>query len=197
MGDPLIEEIAMNPETPSATGLDPLTGALDSTDWGEPRSRTVTWHDPSKPAAASQKMAGLDYLQAMAAGTIPAPPIVGLIDAQLASVDSGTAVFTLEPNESHFNPIGAVHGGIICTLLDSAAGCAVHSTLPRGTGYTSIEIKVNFMRGVTLDSGRLTARGWVKKPGRRVAFAEAEITDGSGKTVATASSAVLVFETPA
>lgn len=169
---------------------------LASAEWGELRSRTVTWHDPSKPAAISQTMAGLDYLQALAAGTIPAPPIVGLIDAQLASVDSGTAVFTLEPNESHFNPIGAVHGGIICTLLDSAAGCAVHSTLPRGTGYTSIEIKVNFMRGVTLESGRLTARGWVKKPGRRVAFAEAEITDESGKTVATASSALLVFDIP-
>ena len=96
----------------------------------------------------------------------------------------------------YFNPIGAVHGGIICTLLDSAAGCAVHSTLPRGTGYTSIEIKVNFMRGVTLESGRLTARGWVKKPGRRVAFAEAEIIDESGKIVATASSALLVFDIP-
>ena len=187
----------MSPEPSAAVASDQAPETIGSTDWGEPRSRTVTWHDPSKPAAASQTMSGFDYLQALADGSIPAPPIVGLIDAQLKSVGSGTAEFTLTPNESHFNPIGAVHGGIICTLLDSAAGCAVHTTLPRGVGYTSIEIKVNFMRGVTLDSGQLIARGWVKKPGRRVAFAEAEITDASGKTVATASSALLIFDTSA
>jgi uncharacterized protein (TIGR00369 family) len=187
----------MSIDSTSSETTETTAEALAGTDWGEPRSRTVTWHDPAKPAAAAQKMSGMDYLQALASGAIPAAPIVGLIDADLGSVGPGTAEFTLTPNESHFNPIGAVHGGILCTLLDSAAGCAVHTTLPLGYGYTSIEIKVNFMRGVTLDSGQLTARGWVKKPGRRVAFAEAEITDAHGKTVATASSALLIFEVPA
>lgn len=173
---------------------DAVTEAIAGIDWGEPRTRTVTWHDPATPAEISGKLSGIDYMHALADGRIPAPPIVGLIDAKLVSVSPGGATFTLTPNESHFNPIGAVHGGIICTLLDSAAGCAVHTTLERGYGYTSIELKVNFLRGTTLDSGELTVRGWVKKAGRRVAFAEAEITDSRGKTVATASSSLLVFE---
>jgi uncharacterized protein (TIGR00369 family) len=188
------QELAMSIDSTSTESADAIAEAIAGTDWGEPRSRTVAWHDPAKPAAAAHKLSGMDYLQALASGAIPAAPIVALIDADLESVGPGTAEFTLTPNESHFNPIGAVHGGIICTLLDSAAGCAVHTTLPRGYGYTSIEIKVNFMRGVNLDSGRLTARGWVKKPGRRVAFAEAEIVDSSGKAVATASSTLLIFE---
>lgn len=179
-----------------AVSEDAVAQAIAGVDWGEARSRTVTWHDPSKPADAATKLSGIDYMHALADGRIPAPPIVGLIDATLTSVTPGAAEFRLTPNESHFNPIGAVHGGIICTLLDSAAGCAVHTTLPQGFGYTSIEIKVNFMRGTTLGSGDLIARGWVKKAGRRVAFAEAEITDSQGKTVATASTALLVFEVP-
>ncbi|PYE18005.1 uncharacterized protein (TIGR00369 family) [Williamsia limnetica] len=178
----------------SGDAVDTATAGID---WGEARHRTVTWHDPAIPAQVATKLSGIDYMHALADGRIPAPPIVGLMDARLTSVTPGAAEFTLTPNESHFNPIGAVHGGIICTLLDSAAGCAVHTTLPQGVGYTSVEIKVNFMRGTTLDSGDLIARGWVKKSGRRVAFAEAEITDSLGKTVATASTSLLVFEVPA
>ncbi|WP_207835999.1 PaaI family thioesterase [Williamsia soli] len=175
---------------------DAVDAAIAGIDWGEVRNRNVTWHDPAIPAQVATTLSGIDYMHALADGRIPAPPIVGLIDARLTSVTPGAAEFTLTPNESHFNPIGAVHGGIICTLLDSAAGCAVHTTLPQGFGYTSVEIKVNFMRGTTLDSGDLIARGWVKKAGRRVAFAEAEITDSLGRTVATTSTSLLVFEVP-
>lgn len=184
----------MSIDETQSLSTDGVDDAIAGVDWGEARSRNVTWHDPAKPAQIATELSGIAYMQALADGRIPAPPIVGLIDARLTSVAPGAAEFRLTPNESHFNPIGAVHGGIICTLLDSAAGCAVHTTLPQGHGYTSIEIKVNFMRGTTLDSGELTARGWVKKAGRRVAFAEAEITDSQGKTVATASTALLVFE---
>jgi uncharacterized protein (TIGR00369 family) len=105
-------------------------------------------------------------------------------------------VFTCEIDESLYNPLGAVHGGIVCTLLDSVAGCAVHTTLARGLGYTSIEIKVNYLRGVHAGSGPLTAVGTVTKPGRRVAFAEGRVTDAAGRLVATASSSLLVFPLP-
>jgi len=148
-------------------------------------------------ASKARDMAGLDYLRAMIDGEIPAPPIVALMDMTLVSATDGEATFTCLPNESHYNPIGAVHGGFACTVLDSAAGCAVHSTLAAGLGYTSLEIKVSYLRAITAASGTLTAVGRVVKPGSRVAFAEAELTDSEGRLVATASSTLLVFPIPA
>jgi len=161
------------------------------------RSRTIEWEDPMIGAARATTMPGLDYLQAMIDGEIPPPPIVGLMDMTLVSAGPGTATFTCQPNESHYNPIGTVHGGFVCTALDSAAGCAVHTTLPAGVGYTSLEIKVNYLRAVSATSGPLTVVGTVVKPGSRVAFAEAVVTDGEGRVVATASSTLLVFPIPA
>lgn len=161
------------------------------------RTRTVQWHDPMIGAAKAPALAGIDYLQAMIDGEIPPPPMVALMDMTLESVAPGTATFLCQPNESHYNPIGAVHGGFVCTVLDSAAGCAVHTTLPAGTGYTSLEIKVSYLRAVSATSGPLTAVGTVTKPGSRVAFAEAVITDSEGRVVATASSTLLVFPIPA
>ena len=105
--------------------------------------------------------------------------------------------FSCTVDESVYNPIGAVHGGLVCTLLDSVAGCAVHTTLPAGVGYTSIELKVTYLRAVTRASGPLTAVGTVVKPGRRVSFAEGQVFDAAGKLVATASSSLLVFPLPA
>lgn len=96
------------------------------------------------------------------------------------------------PNESHYNPIGSVHGGFYVTLLDSVCGCAVHTTLPAGVGYTSLEIKTNFLRPMTVETGKVTAKGWVTKAGRSAAFAEGEIRDQSGKLLATASSVCLI-----
>ncbi|MGY1813786.1 PaaI family thioesterase [Blastococcus sp. SYSU D00820] len=161
--------------------------------WGAPRSRTVTWHDPLVTAAAGLERSGLETLQAVRDGELPPPPIVSLMQMHLAAVEEGRVEFGCAVDESVYNPIGVVHGGLVCTLLDSVAGCAVHSTLPRGLGYTSIELKVSYLRAVTADSGPLTAVGTVVKPGRRVAFAEGVVTDGAGRTVATASSSLLVF----
>ena len=93
-------------------------------------------------ASKARDMAGLDYLRAMIDGEIPAPPIVALMDMTLVSATDGEATFTCLPNESHYNPIGAVHGGFACTVLDSAAGCAVHSTLAAGLGYTSLDLGI-------------------------------------------------------
>jgi uncharacterized protein (TIGR00369 family) len=157
------------------------------------RTLTVTWEDPMIGAAQVKDMTGLEYLQAMIDGSIPPPPIARLMGFQIDSVEVGRAVFTVDPHESHYNPIGTVHGGLVCTLLDSVAGCAAQSTLPKGTAYTSLEIKVNYLRPVLASSGKLTAVGTVTKPGRRVAFVDATVTDASGKLVATASSTLLVF----
>ena len=171
-----------------------LTDDVTREGWGEARSKTVSWHDPAPTAAAGLSMAGIDYLRAMADGTLPPPPISGLMEFSLVSAEPGRVVFSCQPDESAYNPIGAVHGGLVCTLLDSVAGCALHSTLPKGRGYTSIEIKVNYLKAVRLASGPLIATGTVVKAGSRVGFTEGVVTDASGAVVATASSTLLVFD---
>ena len=168
----------------------------DDQGWGEKRSKVVTWHDPAPTTAKGLSMAGVDYLRAIVDGTLPPPPISGLMTFEMTSVEPGHVVFTCEPDDSAYNPIGAVHGGLVCTLLDSVAGCALHSTLPQGKGYTSIEIKVNYLKGVRNSSGTLTATGTVVKAGARVGFTEGVVTDASGAVVATATSTLLVFDLP-
>lgn len=171
-----------------------LTTSTTPDNWGEERSRTVTWHDPGPSTAAGLSMAGLDYLNAMIDGALPPPPISGLMQFGLATAEHGRVVFTCVPDESAYNPIGAVHGGLVCTLLDSVLGCALHSTLPQGKGYTSVEIKVNYLKAVRLGSGTLTATGTVVKSGARVGFTEGSVVDASGAVVATASSTLLIFD---
>lgn len=161
--------------------------------WGEPRSKTVSWHDPMVGVAAMAEMDGLGYLTAIAEGIVPPPPISGLMGFAAARVERGTVVFTCTPDESAYNPIGLVHGGLVCTLLDSVLGCAVHTTLARGTGYTSLEIKVSYLRPVRTSSGELTATGRATKRGARAAFADGEVRDSRDKLVATASSTCLLF----
>ncbi|MGY1808810.1 PaaI family thioesterase [Blastococcus sp. SYSU D00669] len=164
--------------------------------WGEPRSRTVSWHDPMLTAAGALERSGLETMQAIRDGVLPPPPIARLLQMEFADVAEGRVEFRCSLDESVYNPIGVVHGGVVCTLLDSVLGCAVHTTLPQGTAYTSIELKVNYLRAVHATSGPLTAIGRVVKPGRRVAFAEGEVLDDAGRTVATASSSLLVFPIP-
>jgi uncharacterized protein (TIGR00369 family) len=133
-------------------------------------------------------MSGLEAMRAMGDGVLPPPPIARLMQMDLVAADDGRVEFRCALDESVYNPLGLVHGGLVCSLLDTVAGCAVHTTLPRGLGYTSIEIKVSYLRGVQASSGPLTAVGTVVKPGRRVAFAEGQVTDAAGRPVATASS---------
>ena len=168
--------------------------AGDDQHWGPQRSKTVTWHEPGPSTAKGLSMAGIDYLRAMVAGELPPPPIAGLMQFELAEAEPGRVVFTCQPDESAYNPIGAIHGGLVCTLLDSVVGCALHSTLPQGKGYTSIEIKVNYLKAVRVSSGLLTATGTVVKSGARVGFTEGVVTDAKGAVVATASSTLLVFD---
>jgi uncharacterized protein (TIGR00369 family) len=173
---------------------DDASAAFDPTaTWGSPRNKTVSWFDPMITAAAGAKLSGLEHLRLVIAGDLPPPPIAALFGFRLVSAAPGTVIFAGEPDESSYNPIGLVHGGFVCTLLDSVVGCAVQSTLPAGVGYTSIEIKVNYLRGLHAHTGELRARGWVTKPGRRVAFADGEVRDAQDKLIATATGSCLVF----
>jgi uncharacterized protein (TIGR00369 family) len=164
--------------------------------WGEPRTKTVQWWDPRGSAEQGRLLAGIEHLRAVRDGVLPPPPIAGLMDFGMTVVEDGEVVFTCTPDESVYNPIGVVHGGLVCTLLDSVCGCAVQTQLPQGTGYTSLEIKVSYLRPVHADSGQLTARGWVTRRGRRASFAEGDVRTPDGKVVATASSTCLVFPVP-
>ena len=138
--------------------------------WGPPRSKTVQWHDPSLTTAAGSSLSGLEFLLAIGNGVLPPPPIASLLGMQMREIEVGRVVFECEPDESVYNPIGVVHGGLVCTLADTVAACAVHSTLDIGVAYTSIDLNVSYLRPVTVSSGLLRATGIVTKPGRRVAF---------------------------
>lgn len=157
------------------------------------QTRTISYHSPEKDKTKLFALSGLEQLRALIDGSTPAPPISSHIDLQFVSAETGDVVMTAQPNESHYNPIGSVHGGFFATALDSACGCAVHSTLPAGVGYTSLELKVSFLRPITAESGPVTIHGWVTRAGRNAAFAEADIRDADGRILATASSTCLII----
>lgn len=159
----------------------------------ETTTRTVRFHDPLPTARLGRSMSGLEFLRGMADGTVPPPPIAVLMNMDIESVEQGRVTFGGTPDESHYNPIGVVHGGFAATMLDTVCGCAVHSTLPAGNAYTTIEIKVSFLRPLHTGT-RLVATGVVTKPGSRVAFADATLATAEGVLVATASSSLLVFD---
>lgn len=158
------------------------------------RERSFTWSDPAVVARAGHEMGGLEVLQQVLDGVLPGPPIAAALGFELVSVDKGRVEFALEPAEFHYNPIGSVHGGFFATLLDSASGCAVHSMLDPGIGYTSLDLHVKFLRQVTVDTGRLSCVGTVTHLGRRTALAEARMTDRDGKLLATAVSSCLILQ---
>jgi uncharacterized protein (TIGR00369 family) len=160
------------------------------------RTRTFSWSDPAETAALLGHRGGLDLLQAMARGELPPPPVMQLVGMDGFSVEEGSVTFHLHPREFHYNPLGSIHGGVISTLLDSACGCSVHSVLPAGVGYTSLDLNVKFLRPVTVASGRLSCRGEVLQRGRRTALAEARMTDEAGRLVAHATSSCLIFDLP-
>jgi uncharacterized protein (TIGR00369 family) len=157
------------------------------------RERTYNWGDPGKSAIAARTSAGLEVLQAMARGELPAPPVIATLGFVLDSVEAGRVQFSFEPAEYHYNPIGSVHGGVYATLLDSATGCAVHSMLPAGVGYTSLDLTVKFLRAITVDTGRVRCIGTVTHLGGRTALAEATLIDESDRLLGTALSSILLI----
>ena len=125
---------------------------------------------------------------------MPAPPIADLVGASIVAVEEGTATFAMEPAQWMYNPLGAVHGGIAATLLDSCMGCAVHTLLPAGAGYTTTDLQVRYVRGMSADTGRVLAIGRVVHPGRRLMTVEARlITEADDKLIAHGSSACIIF----
>ena len=147
-------------------------------------------------AALALDLSGLDYLRAIAEERIPPPPIAALLGMAIVDVQPGRVTFSLEVGEHLYNPIGSVHGGVFCTLLDSAMGCAVHSTLDRGQAYTTLELKVNLVRALTVGTASVMATGQVISTGRRVATASGQITGPDGTLYAHATTTCLVFPSP-
>jgi uncharacterized protein (TIGR00369 family) len=159
------------------------------------RRREVTWEDPGIGAALAREMTGLDYLRGIAEGRIAAPPIAALLGLGIVEVEPGRVTFSLDVGEHLYNPIGSVHGGVFCALLDSAMACAVHSGLGPGQAYTTLELKVNLVKPLTVDTPRVVATGQVISSGRRVATASGQITGPDGTLYAHATTTCLVFET--
>jgi uncharacterized protein (TIGR00369 family) len=160
------------------------------------RERAIHWDDPGALAEAGQTMSGRAFLDAILRGELPSPPICHLVDFTFDRIDDGRVEMVLTPQESQYNPIGSVHGGIIATVLDSVMAGAVHTKLPVGRAYTTLEIKVNYLRGVNRETGPMTAVGRVIHLGRRTAMAEASLSDASGKLYAQASTTCLIFDVP-
>src|SRR5215510_14085579 len=136
---------------------------------------------------------GLGFLKAIVNGTVPNPPISELLGFHLIEVEEGRAVFEGVPEFRHYNPIGTVHGGFAATLLDSAVGCAVHTTLAKGEAYTTLELKLNMVRPLTDKTGEVRAEGRIIHRGRTVATAEGHLKDAAGKLYAHATTTCMIF----
>ena len=148
------------------------------------------------PTEIMASMPGIDFVRAIFAGKLPEPPIMQNIEPFDCTAEPGVVVLHSIPGFRHYNPIGSVHGGYAATLLDSAMGLAVQSMLPAGTGYTTLEFKISFIRGMSKDTGQVRSEGRTLNVGRRAATAEARITDASGRLLAHATTTCLVFEIP-
>jgi len=152
----------------------------------------IGWARPSELAQRS----GMQVFDAIFAGELPSPPIGETLDFIPVQVAPGMAIFQGKPKPRHYNPLGSVHGGWFATLLDSAVGCAVHSTLPAGKGYTTLELKINIVRALTDSVPLVRAEGKVVHVGRQVATAEGRMVGPDGKLYAHASTTCLVFDMP-
>lgn len=160
------------------------------------RTRTVTWDDPRPARRVARQLSGKDFFDAMRRGEVPEPPFGRLLGIDLFDVGDGRFVMTLEPQEYHYNPMGCVHGGILSTLLDSAMSGAVHTALPAGKGYLTLEIKVNFHSPVFEHTGEIMAEGKVITVGRQIATAEGRIYDRKNIIYATGTATCLIMEPP-
>lgn len=148
---------------------------------------------PLSSLQAMKSMSGLEVLQGILGGQIPGAPLGELLGFRPIEVEAGRAVFAATPDQRHYNPLGTVHGGFVATLLDSCMACAVHSRLEPGEGYTTLEIKVNFVRPLTAECGEVRAEGRVLHGGRQTATAEGRLTDGRGRLLAHATTTCLIF----
>ena len=145
------------------------------------------------PLDQARTMDGLTLMTGVMNGTLPAPPISKALGFWLAEVEAGKVAFAYEPVFEHYNPLGSVHGGIAATLLDSVMGCCIHTMLKAGSGYTTVEIKVNYVRAMTHKTGQVRAEGKVINMGSRIATSEGRLVDGTGKLLAHGTTTCLIF----
>jgi uncharacterized protein (TIGR00369 family) len=145
------------------------------------------------PLETIMTMSGLDFLKAMISGSAPQAPMAGTLGFRLVEADNGRAVFEGLPEFRHYNPIGTVHGGFAATLLDSALGCAIFSTMAKGETWTTLELKLNYVRAMSKDTGPVRAEGRIIHRGRSVATSEGDIRDQGGRLYSHASTTCMVF----
>lgn len=158
------------------------------------RTRTIGWEDPSATASAGRSLSGLELMRGIVAGTLPPPPIAQLLDFAVIEVEHGRAVFAMRPAEWMYNPIGSVHGGVAATLLDSCMGCAVHTTLDPGVGYTTTDLQVRYVRAMSHATGRVLAEGRVVHAGKRTATAEGQLfVESDERLIAHGSSGCVIL----
>ncbi len=157
------------------------------------RERLVTWEDPLAASSALREMSGLEAIQAVRDGRVSPPPIARLMNFTIVEADEGRVVFEGYPGEEHYNPISVVHCGFALTLFDSAMGCAIHTTLPKGVGYTTTDVQVRFIRAITKDTGPVRCEAKVVHVGRSTAVAEATLRDGKGRVLGTGTTACAIL----
>jgi uncharacterized protein (TIGR00369 family) len=157
------------------------------------RSHTITWEDPTSTWQKAAGMTGLEYWQALMARELPAPPIAVLMNMSPVEVVEGRIVFEGIPSDYHLNPIGTIHGGFAATLLDSALACAIHTTLPLGWSYTTLQLNLHYTRAITPQTGAVRCEGIVIHRGKTMATAEAKLTDAAGKLYAHGTTTCMVF----
>ena len=160
------------------------------------RTRVISWEDPMAAVETGKTISGIEYLKALQSGELPPPPIAVLMDMWITEVSEGRVVFAAEPAEYHYNPLGTVHGGVMATLLDSALGCVVQSMLPARTTYTTVELKVNYLRPITAQTGTVYCEGKLIYLGGRIATAEGRLTDAEGKLYAHGTTTCIILRPP-
>ncbi len=148
------------------------------------RTVVASWDSLAEIPRKAPALSGLELLQAIGRGELPSPPIHHVLGIHPVEAEYGRVVFSLDPNEMHYNPMGVVHGGVLSTILDTALGCTVLSTLPAGTAYTTVDLHVTMVRAVTARTGRIHAEGKIVHNGRTIATAEARLTDSEGRVYA-------------
>ena len=157
------------------------------------QTRTYSWGDPQQMAKAGRGLAGLEFMQLLASDELGSTPMLATLAYKFVAVDDGYVEFECNPGEFMYNPLGVVHGGVAATLLDSAASCAVNTTLPPGTSYTTLDLSVHFLRPIAGDLGQIRAIGTVLNRGRRTALGQAELRDSSNRLLANATASCMLF----
>jgi uncharacterized protein (TIGR00369 family) len=158
-------------------------------------SRPLSWSDPAAVGAQALEADGMEVLRRIVAGELPSPPMGDLLGLRPLEIEHGRAVFACEPGRQHYNPLGTVHGGLVATLLDSALGCAVYSTLPAGWGFVTLDLSVSFVRALSATSGTIVCEGRIRHRGGTVATAAGDVMlEGSGTLVAHGSATCLLRE---